>query len=70
MGAGLEFPRGDRSWVSRSVNSLQICLKVKSQNENRYGYMTDSDSLGLEKEILITDKQLQAMTLDPLTGNG
>lgn len=27
MGAGREFPSGERSCVSRSVNSLQICLR-------------------------------------------
>lgn len=31
MGAGREFPRGDRSWVSRSVNSLQICLESSKE---------------------------------------
>lgn len=27
MGCGREFPKGERSWESRSVNSLQICLE-------------------------------------------
>lgn len=27
MGCGREFPRGERSWERRSVNSLQICLE-------------------------------------------
>lgn len=26
MGVGLEEPRGERSWLSKSWNSLQICL--------------------------------------------
>lgn len=26
MGVGLEEPRGERSWLNKSWNSLQICL--------------------------------------------
>lgn len=33
MGAGLEFPSGERSWVRRSVNSLQICLTGKQSQQ-------------------------------------
>lgn len=31
MGAGREFPSGERSCVSRSVNSLQICLQGRGE---------------------------------------
>ena len=29
MGAGRELPNGDRSWLSKSVSSLVICLFKK-----------------------------------------
>lgn len=34
MGVGLEEPRGERSWLSKSWNSLQICLTDRGREGN------------------------------------
>lgn len=35
MGVGLEEPRGERSWLSKSWNSLQICLADRGRGRRR-----------------------------------
>lgn len=37
MGVGLEEPRGERSWLSKSWNSLQICLTDRRREGVREG---------------------------------
>lgn len=38
MGVGLEEPRGERSWLNKSWNSLQICLTRQKEGGREWGF--------------------------------
>lgn len=40
MGVGLEEPRGERSWLSKSWNSLQICLMDRRREGRRVYHLS------------------------------